>query len=165
MESNVHRAGTNTHNQWVRFFYLTHEKILFCCLNSYLDFKSFLGTVLNNVTAYWILLASTGVTMDPTIRQGRRPCKMLLGKNRLSILLNHFAIFQVAQLLKRRKFILEPKRGDRARVQIKMVESIVLPFPYSSKLKNWSFHAMVVQERQRNVQKSVVHVQICCFAN
>ena len=34
---------------------------------------------------------------------------------------------------------MEMKRGDRARVQTKMVESIVLPFPYSSKLKNWSF--------------------------
>ena len=48
---------------------------------------------------------------------------------------------------------METKRGDRARVQTKMIESIVLPFPFSSKLKNWSFHAVVVQERQRNVQK------------
>ena len=61
---------------------------------------------------------------------------MLLGKHRLSILSDHLAIIQVAQLLKRREFILKMKRGDRARVQTKMVESIVLPFPYSSKLKN-----------------------------
>ena len=27
------------------------------------------------------------------------------------------------------------------------------------------FHAVVVQWRQRNVQKSVLHVQSCCFAN
>ena len=84
---------------------------------------------------------------------------------RLSILSDHFAIIQIAQLLKRREFILETKRGNRARVQTKMVESIVLPFPYSSKLKNWSFHVVVVQERQRNVQKSVMHVQICCSAH
>ena len=32
-------------------------------------------------------------------------------------------------------------------------------------LKNWSFHVVVVQRRQRNVQKSVMHVQSCCFAN
>ena len=32
-------------------------------------------------------------------------------------------------------------------------------------LKIWSFHVVVVQRRQRNVQKSVVHVQRCCFAN
>ena len=59
---------------------------------------------------------------------------------------------------------METKRGDRARVQTKMVESIVLPFPYSSKLKNWSFHAVVVQERQRNVQKkrdARVHLLFC----
>ena len=166
MESNVHRAGTNTHNQWVRFFYLTHEKILLWSLNSYLDFKSFLGTVLNNVTTYCILLASAGVTIG-TLRSDKGDVhkKTSLGKNRLSILSDHFAIIQVAQLLKRREFILETKRGDRARVQTKMVESIALPFPYSSKLKNWSFHAVVVHERQRNLQKSVMHVQICCFAH
>ena len=90
---------------------------------------------------------------------------MLLGKHRLSILSDHLAIIQVAQLLKRREFILKMKRGDRARVQTKMVESIVLPFPYPSKLKNWSFHAVVVQERQRNVQKSVMDVYICYFAH
>ena len=27
------------------------------------------------------------------------------------------------------------------------------------------FHVIVVQWRQRNVQKSVMHVQSCCFAN
>ena len=141
------------------------KKILFWSLNSYLDFKSFLGTVLNNVTAYCILLASAGISKNPTIRQGRRPWKTSLGKIRLSILSNYFAIIQVTQLLKRREFILEPKRGNCARVHTKMIESIVLPFSYSSKVKNWSFHAMVVQERQRNVQKSVMHVQISCFAH
>ena len=29
----------------------------------------------------------------------------------------------------------------------------------------WHFHVVVVQRRQRNVQKSVMHVQSCCFAN
>ena len=27
------------------------------------------------------------------------------------------------------------------------------------------FHVVVVQRRLRNVQKSVMHVQSCCFAN
>ena len=27
------------------------------------------------------------------------------------------------------------------------------------------FHVEVMQQRQRNVQKSVMHVQSCCFAN
>ena len=29
----------------------------------------------------------------------------------------------------------------------------------------WHFHIMVVQWRERNVQKSVMHVQSCCFGN
>ena len=72
---------------------------------------------------------------------------------------------QFALLLKRRKFWLELKRGGRARVQTEMVEFIPLSFPYSSKLKVWSFHVVVVQAQQRNVQKSVMHVQSCCFAH
>ena len=35
----------------------------------------------------------------------------------------------------------------------------------SIKRENRKFHAVVVQRRQRNVQKSVMHVQSCCFAN
>ena len=61
--------------------------------------------------------------------------------------------------------MLERKREDRARVQTEMVEFIALPFPFSSKLKIWSFHVVVVQGQQRNVQKSVMHVQSCCFAH
>ena len=61
--------------------------------------------------------------------------------------------------------MLELKRGGQARVQTEMVELIALPFPSSKKLKIWSFHVVVVQGRQRNVQKSVMHVQSCCFAN
>ena len=50
------------------------------------------------------------------------------------------------------------KRGDRARVQTEMVEFFALPFPFSSSLKIWSFHVVVVRERQRNLQKRVVQV-------
>ena len=39
-----------------------------------------------------------------------------------------------------------------------------LPFPFPSKLKIWSFHVLVMQGLQRNVQKSVMYVQNCCFA-
>ena len=46
-----------------------------------------------------------------------------------------------------------------------MVEFIALPLPSSKKLKIWLFHVVVVQGRQRSVQKSVMHVQSCCFAN
>ena len=45
---------------------------------------------------------------------------------------------------------MELKRGDRARVQTRFVEFIALPFSFSSKLKIWSFHVVVVQGQQRN---------------
>ena len=54
--------------------------------------------------------------------------------------------------------MLELKRGGHARVQTEMKEFIALPFPSLKKLKIWSFHVVVVQGRQRNVQKSVMHV-------
>ena len=60
--------------------------------------------------------------------------------------------------------MLELKRGARTRVQTEMVKFIALPFPPSK--KNLKFgHFMYVQGRQRNVQKSIIHVQSCCFAN
>ena len=57
--------------------------------------------------------------------------------------------------------MLELKRGGHARVQTEIVEIIALPFPSSKKLKIWSFHVVVMQGRRRNVEKSVMHVQIC----
>ena len=67
--------------------------------------------------------------------------------------------------VKKRGFWLELKWGERAQVRTEMVEFIALPFQFPSKLKIWSFHVVVVQWRQRNVQKSVMPVQSCCFAH
>ena len=61
--------------------------------------------------------------------------------------------------------MMELKRGDRARVQTQRVEFIALPSPSSKQIKIWSFHVVIVQGRLRNVQKSVMHVQSCYFAN
>ena len=36
-------------------------------------------------------------------------------------------------------------------------------FTSSIKRYIWHFHAVVVQNRQRNVQKSVLHMQSCCL--
>ena len=47
----------------------------------------------------------------------------------------------------------------------KKKESCCLVFPSSTKREIRHFHVVVVQRRQRNVQKSVMHVQSCCFAN
>ena len=59
---------------------------------------------------------------------------------------------QRAQSLKRREFSLALKRRDRARVLTEIVEFIA--FPFSSKLKIWSFHVVVVRGLQRSVQKT-----------
>ena len=84
---------------------------------------------------------------DLTIRQ-RRGC---LWKPRWKIDSASFQIIsqlsQLAQLLKRREFMLELKRGGRNGVQIEMVEFIALPFSSSKKLKIWSFYVVVVQGR------------------
>ena len=58
---------------------------------------------------------------------------------------------------------MELKRRYRVRVQTEMIEFIVLPFPFSSKLKIYSFPVVVVQGRQRNLQKSMKHVQTSSF--
>ena len=44
-------------------------------------------------------------------------------------------------------------------------ESCCLVFPSSTKREFGHYHVVVVQRRLRNVQKSVMHVQSCCFAN
>ena len=44
-------------------------------------------------------------------------------------------------------------------------ESCCLLFPSSTKREIRHFHVVDVQRRQRNVQKNVMHVQSCCFAN
>ena len=44
-----------------------------------------------------------------------------------------------------------------------MIEFIAFPFPFSSKLKIYSFFVVVVQGRQRNLQQSVKHVQTSSF--
>ena len=44
-------------------------------------------------------------------------------------------------------------------------ESCCLVFPSSTKREIRHYHVVVVQRRLRNVQKSVMPVQSCCFAN
>ena len=56
-------------------------------------------------------------------------------------------------LRKKTDHLLVLKRGGRSWVQTEMVKFISLPFASSKKLKIWSFHVVVVQERQGNLQK------------
>ena len=48
---------------------------------------------------------------------------------------------------------MELKRRDRARVLTDVIEFIALTFPFTSKIEIWSIHVLVVQGRQRNVNK------------
>ena len=52
---------------------------------------------------------------------------------------------------------------DCIKVQEMKKESCCLLFPSSTKREIRQFHVVVVQHRQRNVQKSVMHVQSSCF--
>ena len=74
-------------------------------------------------------------------------------------------LYQVTQLLESSEVWLQLERGDCVRVQGEMVKFIALPFQFLNQLKIWSFHVVVVKGRQRNVQRSVMHVQSCCFAH
>ena len=53
---------------------------------------------------------------------------------------------------------------DCIKVQKKKKKVVVFCSPSSTKREIRQFHVVVVQRRQRNVQKSVMHVQSCCFA-
>ena len=53
---------------------------------------------------------------------------------------------------------------DYIKVKENKKKVIVRLFPFSTKREIRQFHVVVVQRRQRNVQKSVMHVQSCCFA-
>ena len=79
----------------------------------------------------WHLLTMKYLNWDLTIQQRGR-----LWKGRWKIDFASFRTFsrlsQVARLFKRRKFMLQLKRRNCARVQTETVELIALPFPFSS---------------------------------
>ena len=62
-------------------------------------------------------------------------------------------LYQVTHLFDSRKVRLGLKRGDSVRVQREMLTFIALPFPFSSQLKNWSFH---VGRKKSNVISFII---------
>ena len=88
-------------------------------------------------------------------------------ENRLRILSLFFVIIPRGPVTQKKGIrVGAEERGPHpTRVLTEMVEFIALPSPFSSKLKIWSFHVVIMQRLQRNVQKSVMHVQSCCFAH
>ena len=62
------------------------------------------------------------------------------------------------------KFFWSWNLKDCIKVQEKKKKVVVFCSPSSTKREIRQFHVVVVQRQQRNVQKSVIHVQSCCFA-
>ena len=93
---------------------------------------------------------------------------------RKCLLKGEFALFQTSSILfsfiwfvKRRRNYLDLNPKGRYQSSEKEKENLCVLFTYSLK---WAreirkFHVAIVQRRLRNVQKRVMHVKICCFAN
>ena len=73
-------------------------------------------------------------------------------------------LFYLVQFVKSWQFYLE-LNSKRLHRSSEKEESRCLVYTSSTKRSIRHFHVVVVQWRQRNVQKSVMHVQSCCFAN
>ena len=97
-------------------------------------------------------------------QQRRRQLRKRHLKSEVSLLHTLSRLFHLAQFIKCWQFSLElnSKRLHRSWGKKK---SRCLVFTSSIKHENRRFHVVVVQWMQRNVQKSVMHVQSCFFAN
>ena len=73
-------------------------------------------------------------------------------------------LFRLVQFVKCWQFYLE-LNSKRLYGSSEKEESRCLVYTSSTKRSIRHFHVVVVQWQQRNVQKSVMHVQSCCFAD
>ena len=99
-------------------------------------------------------------------KQQRRPQLRKRPLNGTVALLQTFScLFHLVQFVKCWQFFLElnSKRVDPRSRKQKEIRCLV--FTSSTKREVRYVHVVVIQWRQRNVQKSVMHVQGCCFAN
>ena len=85
-------------------------------------------------------------------------------KSEFALLQTLSRLFQLVQFVKCWQIFLE-LNCKRLQSSGKEEESRCFVFTSSTKREIRHFHVVVVQRRQRNVQKSVMHVQSCCFAN
>ena len=97
------------------------------------------------------------VTGVPAVQDGQGPAVEKVSDS-------FFArLFHLVQFGKWRLISLELNSKELYRSSEK--ENCCLVFTSSTKRENRKFHVVVEQRRQRNVQKSVIHVQSCCFAH
>ena len=76
-----------------------------------------------------------------------------------------FHLVQCLQFVKCWRIFLELNSKGLYQSSVKEKESRCLVFTSSTRRAIRQFHIVVVQRRQKNVQKCVMHVQSCCFAN
>ena len=76
----------------------------------------------------------------------------------------NFYLVQCLQFVKCWRIFLELNSKGLYQSSVKEKESRLV-FTSSTRHEIRQFHVVVVQRRQRNVQKCLMHVQSCCFAN
>ena len=98
-------------------------------------------------------------------QQGRRRPRKRHWKSTVALLQTVSRLVHLAQFLKCWQLFLELNSKRLYQSSGKEKETRCLVFPSSTKREMRHFHVVVVQPRLRNVQKSVMHVQSCCFVN
>ena len=97
-------------------------------------------------------------------QRGRQLRKRHL-KNELALPSFLWRLFHLVQFVKCGHIFLELNWKGLYQSSGKEKGSCCLVFPSSTKRQIRHFHVVVVQLRLRNVQKNVMHVRRCCFAN
>ena len=86
-------------------------------------------------------------------------------KSEVALLQTLSRLFHVVQFVKWWQFFSGVEFEKTVSKSRKRKRSRGLVFTFSTKRKSRYFHVVLLQGRQRNVQKSVMHVQSCCFGN
>ena len=99
-------------------------------------------------------------------QQRRRPLRLRkrLLKSEFALLQTLSRLYYLVPSVKCVRIFLELNPKGLYQSSEKEKESRCLEFTCSTKREIRQFQVVVVQQRQRNVQKSVMHVQSCCFA-
>ena len=113
--------------------------------------------------SFWTPLLKACTLVYFTQRRRRRLRKRHL-KSEFALPQTLSRLFHLVYFVKCWQMFLELNSKGLYQSSGKEKESCCLLFPSSTKREIRQFHVVVVQRRQRNVQKSVMHVQSCCFA-
>ena len=98
-------------------------------------------------------------------QQRRRRLRKRQLKSEFALLQSLSRLFHFVYFVKCWQMFLELNSKGLYQSSGKEKESCCLVFPSSTKRELRRFHVVVLRRRQRNVPKSVMHVQSCRFAN